>query len=231
MKYIMSDIHGEYQMFLKMLEQIDFSDNDTLYILGDVVDRGPEPIKILQYIIDKPNIVLLRGNHEEMMLDALALQNNKEFVSTINSRLWMRNGGFVTVDQFLELPFEEQKRIYEYVKNTKLFEIVDNNLLVHAGIPMTLKTFEDDDELIKFLKHVSKDDLLWDRDMVENEEYYLDYYYIYCGHTPTLHLHNSNKIYKTKGFAVIDGGACFAPGILICVCLDNNNVYYQTRIT
>jgi len=230
MKYIISDIHGEYQMFLKMLEKINFSNSDTLYILGDVVDRGPEPIKVLQYIIDKPNIILIRGNHEQMMLDAICLsKDKKEYVSTINSRLWMRNGGFVTVDQFLNLPFEEQKKIYKYIGGTELFKIVDKNLLVHAGIPMYKFDYKDDEELSLAMKKANKDYLLWDRDMVYNDEFFLDNYHIYIGHTPTLKLHDTNKIYKTMGFTLIDGGACFAPGVLICVCLDNNNVYYQEK--
>lgn len=38
--YVMSDIHGEADRFHAMLEKIHFSDDDTLYILGDVIDRG-----------------------------------------------------------------------------------------------------------------------------------------------------------------------------------------------
>lgn len=37
-KYVMSDIHGCYDEFIKMLELISFSDKDELYILGDVID-------------------------------------------------------------------------------------------------------------------------------------------------------------------------------------------------
>ena len=230
MKYLMSDIHGEYQMFLKMLEQINFSDDDILYILGDVVDRGPEPIKILQYIMKRKNIILLRGNHEQMMLDGICLsKDKKEFISTINSRLWMRNGGFTTVDQFLNLPFEEQKEMYKYIKNTEFFKIVDNNLLVHAGVYLNKFDFETDEELETAMKKQNKDDLIWERDMVYNTEYFLDNYHIYIGHTPTLKLQDTNRIYKTKGFTLIDGGACFLPGTLICVCLDNKDVYYQER--
>lgn len=64
MKYVMSDIHGCYETFLKMLKRIKFSNNDILYILGDVVDRGPEPIQALQYIMNKKNIFMIKGNHE-----------------------------------------------------------------------------------------------------------------------------------------------------------------------
>ena len=48
MIYAMSDLHGCYDKYTKMLEKINFSDNDTLYILGDIVDRGPDGIKIWQ---------------------------------------------------------------------------------------------------------------------------------------------------------------------------------------
>ena len=48
MIYAMCDLHGCYDKYVKMLEKIQFGENDTLYILGDVVDRGEGGIKILQ---------------------------------------------------------------------------------------------------------------------------------------------------------------------------------------
>ena len=48
MRYIVADIHGCYQQYQMLLEKIQFSEKDELYVLGDVVDRGPEPIKVLQ---------------------------------------------------------------------------------------------------------------------------------------------------------------------------------------
>ena len=66
MLYVMSDIHGEYERYLSMLEQIDFSQDDTLFVLGDVVDRGPEPIRVLQDMASRDNVYLLKGNHEAM---------------------------------------------------------------------------------------------------------------------------------------------------------------------
>ena len=43
----MSDIHGEYGKYIQMLNKIGFSDSDTLYIIGDVIDRGADGIRIL----------------------------------------------------------------------------------------------------------------------------------------------------------------------------------------
>ena len=40
MIYVMSDIHGRLDLFEKMLEKINFNDNDKLFVLGDMVDRG-----------------------------------------------------------------------------------------------------------------------------------------------------------------------------------------------
>lgn len=71
MIYCMSDIHGEYDRYQAMLELIKFSDADTLYILGDVIDRKPQGVQILEDIMQRPNVVMLMGNHEMMCLDEL----------------------------------------------------------------------------------------------------------------------------------------------------------------
>ena len=53
MIYVISDLHGCYDKYIKMLEKINFGDNDYLYILGDIVDRGPDGIIIWQDIIKR----------------------------------------------------------------------------------------------------------------------------------------------------------------------------------
>lgn len=45
--YVMSDLHGNYKAYKMMLEKIEFQAEDKLYILGDILDRGPNPIKII----------------------------------------------------------------------------------------------------------------------------------------------------------------------------------------
>ena len=56
MIYVMSDIHGCYPQWLNMLKLIDFSVEDELYILGDVVDRGQEPVPLLLDIMGRHHI-------------------------------------------------------------------------------------------------------------------------------------------------------------------------------
>ena len=64
MTYFVSDIHGEYDLFLKLLDKIGFSDGDILYVLGDMIDKGKQSVKLVDYIRRKPNIKAIVGNHE-----------------------------------------------------------------------------------------------------------------------------------------------------------------------
>ena len=84
--YVISDIHGEYDMFMELLRLIDFSYADTLYILGDVVDRGPHPIAVLQKLMKMPNVIPIVGNHEVMALDGLQeVMSGKKDILVIKS--------------------------------------------------------------------------------------------------------------------------------------------------
>lgn len=65
MIYCMSDIHGELDRFKAMLDLINFSSDDTLYIIGDVIDRHPGGVEFLKIIKDTPNMFMLLGNHEQ----------------------------------------------------------------------------------------------------------------------------------------------------------------------
>ena len=71
MIYVMSDIHGNLERFESIMRQINLKEEDTLYILGDVIDRYPYGIKLLRKIMKMPNVKMLLGNHEYMMLQAI----------------------------------------------------------------------------------------------------------------------------------------------------------------
>lgn len=90
--YVMSDIHGEGRRFWAMLDAIGFGKRDTLYVLGDVIDRGPDGVELLRYILDNPGMHMLLGNHEQMCLDALSL--NATFLEELR---WSRNGNAHTL--------------------------------------------------------------------------------------------------------------------------------------
>ena len=88
MHYCMSDLHGHLEAFGAMLQKIRFSPEDTLYILGDVIDRGNDGVPLLQELLKMPNVHLILGNHEQMCLDTMGRQNR------VGARaLWLSNGG------------------------------------------------------------------------------------------------------------------------------------------
>ena len=120
MIYVLSDIHGNAYNFDAILQQICLQPEDTLYILGDVIDRHPDGIRILRKIMSMPNATMLLGNHEYMMLEALKAPKNEISDSpwernwpSKKIRLWYSNGGKVTHDS----------NIYEKVSAQKLLRI------------------------------------------------------------------------------------------------------------
>ncbi len=61
----MSDLHACFSAFQKMLDQIKFKDTDRMIIAGDIVDRGPENLRMLRWLSERPkNIELIMGNHD-----------------------------------------------------------------------------------------------------------------------------------------------------------------------
>ena len=47
--FVISDVHGYYDLFIKLLNEISFNDLDKLYVIGDVCDRGEDSLKLLFY--------------------------------------------------------------------------------------------------------------------------------------------------------------------------------------
>ena len=119
MIYVMSDIHGNMRRFNSIMEQINLQPDDTLYILGDVIDRHPDGLRILRRIMAMPNARMLLGNHELMMLQALGLGYCEHFVDKGDSvRLfgrWYRNGGQVTHQHWKHLKKSLRNEIAKYL--------------------------------------------------------------------------------------------------------------------
>ena len=98
--YVLSDIHGNFEIFKRMLDKIQFNSHDQLYILGDICDRGPCSLDIYFYIQKFDNITLLKGNHEYMMQEALkeAIDHDDFDFPSCEFKLWSQNGGEKTIE-------------------------------------------------------------------------------------------------------------------------------------
>lgn len=165
------------------------------YILGDVVDRGPDGIAILQKIMESPNIRMLLGNHEHMMLNYL----DKEYRIYSQFRaidLWKRNYGMITLESFKKISKKEQNEILEFLKKLPInidIEVNDKKYkLVHS---FPLEFYED----FGFRYHDETEFSVWER---IDKTYFkmftkLDYTTIF-GHTPTVNYQTEKqmKIWK-----------------------------------
>ena len=231
MIYAVSDIHGCYDKYKELLKKIDFGPNDTLYVLGDVIDRGPDGFKIMLDMAQRPNVVNLMGNHEAMALDALhrilnAAEENGEIVLSGDDAdtvdLWFYNGGELSLADFLWLNDEQKQIVWEYMSNMPLYKELEAGgqqfVLVHGG----LANFSSSHKLDDYTPH----EILWCRP--EKDTAYFSDKYVVFGHTP-VQLLNTNapaKIYRKDNLIDIDCGCVFHSGRLGCLCLDTMEETY-----
>ena len=135
MRYIMSDIHGCYEPYQALLDKIHFSDQDELYVLGDAMDRGPEPMKVIQDLMMRPNAIYIVGNHDYMMLNTLRRltveiteENYADYLTSedlMNYSCWLLDGGQITANQFRALPREEQRAVLDYLSDGLTYEVIE----------------------------------------------------------------------------------------------------------
>ena len=196
MRYLISDIHGCYDQYRQLLQKINFSSQDELYVLGDAVDRGSDPIKVLQDLMRRPNIIYILGNHDlemYLLLNKLTAEiTEKNCETQITSELleayslWLSDGGAVTVKQFQKLSRDDYHG--------------SHYILTHAGLAnfSSQKELEDYD-LYDFVEGRAD----YGRRYFSDENVYL-----VTGHTPTPLIDGWNRaeVYKKNGHIAIDCG-------------------------
>jgi serine/threonine protein phosphatase 1 len=103
MTYCISDVHGCYDELMRLLKKIDFSADDTLYLLGDIIDRGPNSIKCLEFARTTPNVIFILGNHEQMLLD---------YFTGKEKEVWLQNGGDKTLKEAKKMLGRDKASVY-----------------------------------------------------------------------------------------------------------------------
>ena len=124
--YIVSDIHGCYDQYQELLYKLGFSADDELFILGDVLDRGPEPIKVLLDLMNRENVTFVMGNHDAtalMVLRQLAKEITDDSINAITPEVlnacsaWFQDGGITTMKQFRALERSAQTDILSFLED------------------------------------------------------------------------------------------------------------------
>src|SRR5215213_1097226 len=189
--FVVGDVHGRRAQLARLLDALPRDEAaDTLVFLGDLIDRGPDAPGVVADVLElqrganPDGVVVLRGNHEQMMLD---------FVDE-DSRLWLSSvtGGEQTFQQYTGVPlhveaeedFESARRLLEesaprehleFFRGLPLYYEDDYALYVHAGLDHG-----------KHPRDTDAHQLLWTRDL----DFYKKYRGKPCvfGHTPTAFL-------------------------------------------
>jgi serine/threonine protein phosphatase 1 len=183
-----------------MLEQINFQEKDELYILGDIVDRGPQSAEMLWFATEEApsNVHFLLGNHEDMILAAANNYYNRDIIELQPSDSWAYNYGFETlrqIRQFDKYHDKWEKQILDWIDTLPFYYDIEVNekkfILVHAALqskerrPDDLcadgKNFNISIENLPTPQHSQA--MLWNRTswLSNRTEWPFD---IVCGHTP-----------------------------------------------
>lgn len=127
--YVTSDAHGHLRALDRALELAAPGAGDTLYVVGDMVDRGPDPVGVLKLVRDLPGARVLMGNHERLLLDSLLTDND------VNTMTWEMNGGFTTARGLDNLPRDEAGSLISWIAHLPLFDVVEVEDRFSAGVP------------------------------------------------------------------------------------------------
>ncbi len=187
--FAIGDIHGQYSRLLKLLARLgDLADpGDSLVLVGDYVDRGPDSRGVLDHLIalhdggwDGP-VITLRGNHEAIMMEAI--------MSPKSEHEWFRNGGWDTVISYTAGAQVRNWRPFVPAPHLELLAALqpwyedEHAIYVHAGMRPGVAPAESREE-----------DLYWIREEFINSDYAWDKVVVF-GHTPQ---------YEATGQTIID---------------------------
>ena len=228
------DSHGHYSQLKEAVERSGFDPTqDFMVFLGDYIDRGQEPLKCLDYVRQwKENypdrVVVLKGNHEDMMDEYFLTHNIASDISDFMSD-WMYNGGETTFKALSKYDMETRKSYLEFIRSLPTKHVMpfhDDNgnngniIFCHAGI-----------NPLKPLDKQSDFDLLWIREQFLN--HYSGNDIVVVGHTmvQSLGFEPYPIIYGTSGNIIMcDTGSYLAGGHVSCVDVLAGEVFQSQEI-
>jgi serine/threonine protein phosphatase 1 len=228
-RYVIGDIHGCLKTFRCMVtEKLRLTREDTLFLLGDYIDRGTDSKGVLDFIMEMQangyNVRPIMGNHEYMMLKSLG--DEEEFVK------WKKNGSLQTLMSFgipeeQAIEFESVNKVPgEYIgflSDLNFYEETDDFYFVHAGLGKGVENPTDDLET-----------LFWSRKELYNRALLKGRILIH-GHTPVTKVSIMDRVFdgEVKIFN-LDGGCVYPQyegfGNLAAMNLDTFDLYFQKNM-
>jgi serine/threonine protein phosphatase 1 len=195
--YVIGDIHGRPKLLDQLINNVPWDvRRDKIVFLGDLVDRGPDAPGVIERVMGlaaaNPNVIALRGNHEQMMLDCLDYGDLQWLIP--------ENGGLATLEGYgcdlsrlrdvsdIQIPEEH----IEFIRGLPFYHEDEQAIYVHAGLVPGEHPSETDPDV-----------LVWARDF----DFYKGYDGKLCffGHTPTQYLPRDGR---QRRFGIYIHGSC-----------------------
>lgn len=215
-----SDIHGCARTFKKLIyEVLTLSTQDTLFLLGDYINKGPDSKGVIDIIweLEKSgfSVHCLRGNHEQYLLDALANPEKEAY--------FLARGGIETLQSFGGAGIHALPEKYlNFVRNLTFYLYLENYLLVHAGL-----NFELSDPFVDYDAMLNIRAMTVDKQKTGRRA-------IIHGHVPNNITDISASLTLTNHHISIDGGCVYKHiaglGHLTALDIDSKKLYIQKNI-
>jgi serine/threonine protein phosphatase 1 len=217
---VVGDIHGKLSLFNQLIEKMEYRpEEDRLILIGDLVDRGEDSRGVVERAIELKsaspnNVIVIRGNHEAMMLAALARPESEA------AELWYYNGGIETLKSYAdeEGNLDVPESHWDFIASLPTWYEDEHAIYVHAGLP------EDDAGNFLHPKDTSESpELYWAR----NRRFFNEYSgkVVVFGHTITgMIFGQSQKVWLRDSLIGVDTGA-YLTGTLSAIELPERRVF------
>ncbi len=226
MNYVVSNLYGDWGKYTSILKQINFSKDDMLFVLGDIVDGGNKGIEILKDMMFRANVYPILGDHDYIAYEVLSgiLEETRDDITAPLSaeladrcREWSERGGEGTLEGFAKLSEEDKEAIIEYMEEFTLYEEVEAGGMDYVLCHSMPESFFTDDDM---------DDYTAEEILAGKIDYEKDYFFgkvlvsaddVTDSINPAL----QGRIFKNEYHVAINCGECTA-----VYCLDTGEEIY-----
>jgi serine/threonine protein phosphatase 1 len=229
---VISDIHGCYEQFIELLQLIRYTPReDQLIILGDLVDRGPKSLEVVEYVMalaQEGHVVVIRGNHDQRFVDVM---NNEQSVEDVK---FFEHGGLQLLDSYCQTTQGQPNEArlahakgfisanYQdhvaFLASLPLYHEDQNHVYVHAGLNPNFINWREQPER----------DFMYIKDPFINQPTAVNKPVVF-GHTNTKDIHGSANIWFGGDKIGIDGGCAYGLQLNALEIKDNGE-YQQYKV-
>jgi len=217
------DIHGCHIAFETLLRHLAIAPNDTVVVLGDVIDRGPGTRQVIDRLLELRQqcwLIFLMGNHEELFLDCLRTEGIPEpaagWRDSASTALWMGLGGLETLKSYgrhAEESGEIPQEHIDFLKSGLDYFETETTVFVHANLEPGRPLAQQKPESLRWSRLTE-----WDPPLPTGQR-------VICGHTSQ----KSGQVWVVNGRVCIDTYV-YGGGFLTALDVDRDLVY-QSRQT